>query len=63
MKQRRYRVSLVGFDDPAPPKHRLSPIVRRSRRILSGFWAQSWKLRTAMLCVVVGCIVLVWGFS
>ncbi len=56
-KRRRYKVSLVGFDDPPAPSRRLPRVVGRIARPTMQGWthyrAKSWQIQVAigMTCV------------
>lgn len=56
MKQRRYRVSLVGFQADEPPG---SPA---RRQVIHVWRVLSWRLYLALFCVLLGCSILVQHF-
>lgn len=66
MKGRRYKVSLVGFEEPAADGVSTRPHRRAGRglrRAWSRVWSLSWQLRAAILCMLVGALILVLHFS
>lgn len=65
MRARRYKVSLVGFEEPAAAARprRLARVTHRARRLWSRYWSLSWQLRAALLCLLVGAVILALHFS